>query len=102
MRTFQQWLEARMDGMPIGREDPWFGCKKCGKRTEETRKNMISRLCDECEKKKVTESQSTTMAQEGIVCAICRKPAEVLRPGKRPLCKNCDSKEKAGTKLSKW
>jgi len=93
MKTFQQWLEARMDGMPIGSEDPWFGCKKCGKRTEETRKNMISRLCDECEKEKVTGSQSTNLAKLGVTCVKCKKPAEVLDKRSRPLCKDCENKE---------
>lgn len=92
MKTFQQWLETRMDGMPIGRENPWFACRKCGERTEETRKNMISRLCDKCDKK-IQTKESVTFTDLGINC-ICGKPAEIWRPGKRPLCKNCDSKEK--------
>ena len=85
MKTFQQWLETRMDGMPIGRENSWFGCRKCGERTEETRKNMISRLCDKCDKK----TQIKEPVKE-FKCSRCGKPAEVFTHP--PVCKACKIK----------
>ena len=65
MKTFQQWLEARVDGMPIGPpESPWFVCRKCGKRTDLTSRNQMNRLCDECQKKIDLEGQALLQKQK--------------------------------------